>query len=98
MLRMRYITLLLLILVVAGCAGSKIRAWEGHDIDQLTLSWGPPDAEAILKDGKAVHTYYLTSTCTVNMTVGPDGKIDDIAILGTDCTTMLRRPISRPPS
>ena len=58
---MKKVTLLVIVVVVlASCSGPSeiMRSWEGHTINELYLSWGPPSSTMSDGNGGTIISYY----------------------------------------
>jgi hypothetical protein len=96
---MRRLSILLALLVLAGCAGIpneeafkyKVSKWQGSTVNDLLAAWGPPKSTYHAPNGNIIYTYEagnpIADSCTVNFTVGPAQKVIGWRYSGTTCRT-----------
>jgi len=81
---MKKILVVVFVGLLAGCAtASTFKDWRGHTLDELKLSWGPPDSGTSLSDGRRVFNYYGGGNCVIRVTVGQRGRVDDVRPLNS---------------
>ena len=90
---MQRIVLLLCAGLFSACAAFSSRdivsSWEGHDVDDLILDWGPPADDYKAKDGRRTltfsHSRVITGTqyyCDVTFAVDADDVIQSGSVDG----------------
>jgi hypothetical protein len=76
------VSLTLLLLIIAGACGygcvstlpmaERLTGWQGLDVNQLLLEWGPPTTTQVLPNGNTMHEWQverLESWCNARETV-----------------------------
>ena len=90
----RFILILAAMLPLVGCGTvhAVMDTWVGAPVDELIVSWGAPDGESQLSDGRRVYTWNRVSTldgnsygCTQNFVANSNGIVVQTTSTGSSC-------------